>query len=125
MGSDPDLDQVFARIEALAATRALPGIIRSTSDGRPSLEVRAEAFVHLKDADTLVLPCPTGQKTLLMAISPEIYFETEQYVGQPAVLIQLAVISDEELSLRLEDAWRFRAPEALVRHRSTAPPEPD
>ena len=52
-----------------------------------------------------------------MEISPDIYFETDHYVGYPAVLVQLSVISDEELSLRLEDAWRFKAPARLAKER--------
>ena len=125
MVTDPDLDRVFSRIETLATRRALPGVSRSTSYGTPALKVRDKSFVRLKDAKTLVLLCPTEQKTLLMEISPEIYFETAHYVGYPAVLIQLAVISDEELSLRLEDAWRFKAPNSLAAQRPTVVPEPD
>ena len=123
MVTDPDLDAVFSRIETLAAARALPGVSRSTSYGTPALKVRDKSFVRLKDSATLVLLCPAEQKTLLMEISPEIYFETEHYVGYPAVLIHLAVISDEELSLRLEDAWRFKAPKTLAAQRPTAIPD--
>ena len=125
MGTDPDLDRVFARIERLAAARGLPGVSRSTSLGTPALKVRDNIFARLEDADALVLLCPPEQKALLMEISPEIYFETDQYIGEPAVLIQLVVISDEELSLRLEDAWRFKAPKTLTAQRPTAIPEPD
>lgn len=120
-----DLDQIFNRIEHLAQARGLPEVTRSTSQRTPSLKVRDKSFVRLKDATTLVLLCPTEQKALLMEISPDIYFETDHYVGYPAVLIQLAVISDEELSLRLEDAWRFKAPKTLAAQRPTAVTEPD
>jgi hypothetical protein len=119
-----DLDQAFNRIEQLARARGLPDVTRSTSYRTPALKVRNKSFVRLKDAATLVLLCPTEQKTLLMEISPDIYFETDHYVGYPAVLIQLAVISDEELSLRLEDAWRFKAPKTLAQ-RPTAIPDHD
>ena len=125
MVTDPDLDQVFSRIETLAAARALPGVTRSTSYGTPALKVRDKNFVRLRDAQTLVLLCPTEQKALLMEISPEIYFETDHYIGHAAVLIQLSVISDEELSLRLEDAWSFKAPKTLAAQLSAANPETD
>src|SRR5690242_3083730 len=101
MPEQPELDEVFLRIEKLAQSRDLPGVERSQSYGTPALKVKEETFARLKDAVTLVLPCPPEQKTLLMEVSPEIYFETDHYVGYPAVLIQLPVISDEELSLRL------------------------
>ncbi len=120
-----DLDQIFARVEQLAQARGLPGVARGTSYGTPALKVRDKSFVRLKDAGTLVLLCPAEQKTLLMEISPEIYFETDHYVGYPAVLIRLAAISDEELSLRLEDAWRFKAPQKLAAERPTTAPLDD
>ena len=120
-----DLDQTFAHIEQLAAARGLPGVTRSTSYGTPALKVRDRSFVRLKDSATLVLLCPSEQKTLLMEISPDIYFETDHYVGYPAVLIRLDAISDEELSLRLEDAWRFKAPKKLAAERPTRPPRED
>ena len=117
MSDASDLDTVFERVHALAQARQLPGITRSTSYGTPALKVRGKLIVRLKDADTLVLLCPAEQKTLLMEISPQIYFETPHYIGYPAVLIRLPAIADEELSLRLEDAWRFNAPKSLIAQR--------
>ena len=120
-----DLDPAFERVVALAEARGLPGLARSTSYGNPALKVGNKAFYRLKDAQTLVLLCPAEQKTLLMEISPEIYFETDHYVGWPAVLIRLDAIADEELSLRLEDAWRSKAPKALAQQRPILTQEPD
>ncbi|MET3925159.1 MmcQ/YjbR family DNA-binding protein [Devosia sp. 2618] len=122
--SSKELDQAFVRIEQLAAGKSLPGLERSTSYRSPSLKVRKALFARLKDEQTLVLHCPSEQKALLMDISPEIYFETAHYVGHPAVLIRLDVIADEELALRLEDAWRFKAPKRLASERPTAAPDP-
>jgi Uncharacterized protein conserved in bacteria len=113
MTDTPDLDTVFTRIETLAAARGLAGIARSTSYRTPALKVAGTAFCRLLDAETLVLHCPVDQKVLLMEISPHIYYETDHYVGYPAVLVRLDHIDDEELALRLEDAWRFKAPEPL------------
>jgi hypothetical protein len=118
----PDLDAAFARILALAEARGLPGLARSTSYGTPALQVASKSFCRLKDAQTLVLLCPAEQKTLLMEISPDIYFETDHYVGWPAVLIRLDAITDEELSLRLEDAWRSKAPKTLAEQRPMTAP---
>ena len=120
-----DLDAAFDRIVALAEARGLPGLVRSTSYGSPALKVASKSFCRLKDAQTLVLLCPAEQKTLLMEISPDIYFETDHYVGWPAVLIHLDVIADEELSLRLEDAWRSKAPKTLAQQRLLMMHQPD
>jgi hypothetical protein len=122
MSETQDLDAAFARIEELCRHQQLPDVERSTSYGTPSLKVKDSTFVRLLDAKTLVLQCPDEQKTLLMDISPDIYFQTDHYVGYPAVLVRLDAIGDEELSLRLEDAWRFKAPERLRAQRPTASP---
>jgi hypothetical protein len=56
---------------------------------------------------------PLEQKELLMEAAPEIYFETPHYAGWPAVLVRLAAIGDAELTGRLVEAWRFKAPKRL------------
>jgi len=115
-----DLQSAFARIHTLAQARGLPEITLSTSYGTPALKVANKAFCRLKDDTTLVLLCPAEQKALLMEISPEIYFETDHYIGWPAVLVRLDAIPDEELSLRLEDALRAKAPKHLTRQHPLA-----
>jgi len=107
--TEADLASAFARIEALVQARGLADAVRGTSYGTPSLKVKDRTFVRQLDASTIVLQCPLEQKVLLMEISPGIYFETDHYVGYDAVLVRLDAIEDEELSLRLEDAWRFKA----------------
>lgn len=111
MPSQDDFDRAFDRIESLARARGLEQVLRSTSYGTPALKVKDRTFVRLLDEATIVLHCPIEQKVLLMEISPGIYFETDHYVGYDAVLVRLSAIEDEELGLRLEDAWRFKAPE--------------
>lgn len=111
MPGEDAFDRAFDRIETLAKARGLAEVVRATSYGTPALKVGDCTFVRLLDEGTIVLQCPLEQKVLLMEISPSIYFETDHYVGYEAVLVRLAAIDDEELSLRLEDAWRFKAPE--------------
>ena len=103
----------FDRTEKLALARGLAEIERSTSYRTPALKVAGKSFVRLKENNVLVLLCPMDQKTLLLEISPDIYFETDHYIGYAAVLVRLDRIGDEELSLRLEDAWNFKAPKRL------------
>lgn len=122
MNMSTELDKTFTRIERLLEQRRLPGVERSTSYDTPTLKVDGSTFVRLSDPDVLVMQCPAEQKPLLLDISPEIYFETDHYVGHSVVLIRLSAISDEELALRLEDAWRFKAPEKLRRQLPTEPP---
>ncbi|MBN9334112.1 hypothetical protein [Devosia sp.] len=116
MPSQDAFDRAFDRIEALARARGLEQVLRSTSYGTPALKVKDRTFVRLLDETTIVLHCPIEQKVLLMEISPGIYFETDHYVGYDAVLVRLSAIEDEELGLRIEDAWRFKAPEGDQPH---------
>lgn len=113
MSMNDELNQGFQRLHRLAVDRDLPGIAPTTHEGAPALRVGDTVFVHLLDANTLVLRCPVDQKVLLMEISPDIYFETDLHIGEDVMLIRLDRISDEELSLRLHDAWAFKAPEKL------------
>jgi hypothetical protein len=49
-----------------------------------------------------------------MQNNPDVYFETDHYKGWPAVLIRLSKIGDEELTHRLQIAWRRQAPKRLL-----------
>lgn len=109
MSEKNDLQPGLARLHRLAIERGL----KPVEPEGPALHVDGTAFIHMLDATTAVLQCPSDQKALLMDISPDIYFETDDYIGQDAMLIRLNRISDEELSLRLHDAWTFMAPDTL------------
>ena len=109
MSEKNDLQPGFARLHRLAIERGL----KAVEPNGPALHVDGAVFIHLLDATTAVLQCPSDQKTLLMDISPDIYFETDHYIGQDAMLIRLDRITDEELSLRLHDAWIYKAPDTL------------
>ncbi|WP_297113374.1 hypothetical protein [uncultured Devosia sp.] len=115
MHQDPDLETGFRRLAKLAQDRPLAEVEKSTSYGTPALKVAGATFVRMLDETTAVLQCPVDQKALLMEISPGIYFETDHYVGHDAMLINLEKISDEELSLRLHDAWEYKAPGRLLK----------
>lgn len=109
-GAAPNLGRAFARARKAAKATKLPGIAEATSYGTPSLTVDGKLLLRVKDADTLVLRCTLEDKAMLMEAAPDIYFETDHYVGWPAVLARLAAISDAELAHRLEQAWHLQAP---------------
>jgi hypothetical protein len=113
--TDNALDASFSRLVRLVEARGLAEVEQSTSYNTPALKVAGSTFVRLSEGAVAVLQCPADQKVLLMEISPDIFFETDHYVGYDAVLVRLDAISDEELALKLEDAWRFKAPERLKR----------
>lgn len=110
-----DLEDAFSRVVQLVDQRGLPGVSRSDGTS-PALVVADSTLVELQDPAVLALACPRHQKVLLMDISPKVYFETEQQVGQNIVLVHLDQIDDEELSLRLHDAWEYVAPDNLRKY---------
>jgi hypothetical protein len=56
-----------------------------------------------------------GEKQLLLASNPAIFFTTTQYNGYPAVLVRLPAIALDELTELITDAWRGQAPKNLVK----------
>ena len=104
----------LGRMQRLCSELRLPEVVESTSYGAPSLKVKAKNFASVRGPQEMVLHCPLEQKELLMEMAPEIYWQTDHFKNWPGLLVRLEVIGDEELKLRLEDAWRFRAPKRLA-----------
>jgi hypothetical protein len=103
------------RLLALAADAGLSGIEQGTSYGTPSLKRKGQFLARLKDETTLVIRCPLDEKDMLMAAEPGIYFQTDHYVGYPAVLVRLDVIDDARLIARLERACLMQAEKRTTR----------
>src|SRR3954447_341375 len=53
-------------------------------------------------------------KQALLASDPDAFFTEPHYNGFPAVLVRLPVIGTEALEELVVDAWRARAPRAVV-----------
>jgi hypothetical protein len=107
------IDRAFARALRAAKATKLPGIEQSKSYGTPSLTVLGKFLMRVKDADTLVFRCAMEEKQFLMEAEPSIYFETDHYVGWPAVLMRVASASDAELAHCVRRAWQLQAPKKL------------
>ncbi len=117
---DSSRDKALSRLMRLVNALGLPEVEVSTSYGDPALKLRGKTMVVVKEAGVLYLPCPLPMKEVLLESAPDIYYQTDHYRGWPGLLVRLDVIGDEELSLRLEDAWRYRAPSRLAATRPTA-----
>jgi hypothetical protein len=72
---------------------------------KPRVERRDVLAVRVADA---------GAKQELLVADPDKYFTEDHYNGFPAVLVRLAAVDPEELAELLIDAWRAKAPRALV-----------
>jgi hypothetical protein len=108
--SDDEIERVFARLKWLASAARLPEVEVGTSYGRPSLKTAGKAFATVKDPATIVIAIAIDDKERLIEMAPDIYFQTDHYVGWPSLPVRVAVIGDDELMHRLVDAWRFRTP---------------
>jgi hypothetical protein len=106
---------------AKAMILALPGMEEATAHGFPGFKFRGSFFARLRDDDTvLALRIPIPERELWMQAAPEIYFVTDHYRPYPSVLIRLAAIGEDELALRVEQAWRLRATKAMIKARDAA-----
>lgn len=112
---------------------ALPGTDEHPSyGGHPSWRVRGKAFVWdrpLRPQDRAALAdaapgeaepvlgvrvADEGVKAALITDDPEVYVTTPHFDGYPVVLVRLERIPTDELAELVEEAWRLRAPRALV-----------
>ena len=56
-----------------------------------------------------------AEKQALLLGEPDLFFTTPSYDGLPLVMLRLAKVEVERLRELVTDAWRMRAPDALVR----------
>jgi hypothetical protein len=103
--------------------RALPEVAEDVWFRTPALKVRGKSFCRLKeDGRSVVFLLPSvEEQEILIEARPDVYFITDHYRGYPAVLARLAALRVPECRRRLEQAWRVKAPRALVRQREAAP----
>ncbi|MDR9776820.1 hypothetical protein RJJ65_30030 [Rhizobium hidalgonense] len=109
-----DVDATFERLKRLVAEAGLADVEESTSYGNPALKVAGKSFVAIKNAETIVISISLDDKDRLLEMAPDIYFQTDHYVGWPYLPVRAAMIGDEELRLRLIGAWLRRAPKKLA-----------
>jgi hypothetical protein len=55
-----------------------------------------------------------AEKQALLLGEPDVFFTTPSYDGLPLVMLRLAEVDVERLRELVTDAWRMRAPDALV-----------
>ncbi|ACM25822.1 hypothetical protein RRH01S_02_00360 [Rhizobium rhizogenes NBRC 13257] len=104
---------ILQRLLRLVTAAHLPDVETSTHYGLPALKIGGKAFASIKNTKTIVLSLPVDRKEQLIEMAPEIYFQSDHYIGWPSLPLRIAEIGDAELQLRLIEAWRFRAPKKL------------
>ncbi|MEP6527677.1 MAG: MmcQ/YjbR family DNA-binding protein [Nocardioidaceae bacterium] len=104
---------------------ALPHVVEIESDGF-DFRVADKGFVwsyperrpgkpRLIRTDSAVLFVgDEAERQALLLGEPEVFFTTPAYDGWPLVMLRLAEVNVERLVELVIDAWRMRAPKALV-----------
>ena len=97
--------------------RALPEVVESRWYGTPALKVRGRGVVRLKEdgKSVVFLLADVDDQEWLIQARPEIYFITDHYRGWPSVLARLSKLPVAECRVRLEGAWKVKAPPALTK----------
>lgn len=95
----------------------LPEVREGTWYRTPSLEVRGKSFLRLKEEGRTVMFLleSVDQQELLILARPAVFYVTDHYRGWPSVLARLSALDPRECRIRLEEAWRKKAPAALVK----------
>jgi hypothetical protein len=63
-----------------------------------------------------------AEKQALLLGDPEVFFTTPAYNGLPLVMLRLAQVNVDRLTVLITDAWRMRAPDVLVGELDSAGP---
>ena len=104
----------------------LPEVVEDVWFRTPALKVRGKSFVRLKEngESVVFLVESVDEQEFLIEAQPDVYYITDHYRGYPAVLARLAALRVAEARLRLERAWRVKAPKSLARQLAASTPEP-
>jgi len=106
---DKAINLAFDWMEEIHRELHLPGVSIGTFMNRPSLRHRGKSIFGSKDGASLVVHCPLEVKELLLEVEPDIYFQTDHYIGYPALLIRPENASKNCLRERIVAAWRMNA----------------
>jgi hypothetical protein len=103
---------------------SLPEVVEDIWFRTPALKVRGKSFVRLKEdgASVVFLLESVDEQEFLIEAQPDVYFITDHYRGYPAVLARLAALSSAECRLRLDRAYRLKAPKSLLKAPSAGAP---
>ena len=104
----------------------LPEVTEGTFYGTAALKVRGKGFCRMwsereynrddvHDSEVLVVFCEPEAKESLLESFPNVLFSTPHDEGYGAMLIRLGEVDLEDLAEWLEDSYRRRAPDALLR----------
>lgn len=94
---------------------SLPSTKEKPSYGSPGFRVGDKLFARIReDDDLLIFVADLGEKRALLDSEPDKFFTTAHYDGHASVLVRFSAVDVDELAELLTEAWRARAPRALL-----------
>jgi hypothetical protein len=96
---------------------SLPQVTEKPSYGSPGFRVKDKLFLRIrgeKEGGLVVFVEDLGEKEVLLASDPEIFFTTPHYDGYPIVLVNVPAIGEDELTELICDSWRNKAPKRVL-----------
>lgn len=95
---------------------ALPQVREGVAHGTLSFHLGRTFFGRMQeDGSTFALKMDFGDRDLLIAVEPEIFFTNDHFHGYAYVLVRLPAIDAERLTPLVEESWRQTAPKRLLR----------
>ncbi|MGH3128487.1 MAG: MmcQ/YjbR family DNA-binding protein [Gaiellaceae bacterium] len=91
--------------------------VEESGESRTAFRVRGKIFAWAareRDGGGLGIRVDREEKQLILDSNPDVYFSSPHYDGWPGVQIRLEAIEQDELRMRLEDAWLIQAPKKLA-----------
>lgn len=99
------------------AAMAMPNVHEQLCYGTPAFYVEKKFFVRLKeDSETTAIYCMDREEC--MAKNGDTFFITDHYKNYPMLLVDLNMVSDEDLQTLIRQAWEIRAPKRLLKQYS-------
>lgn len=106
------------RVRELAL--ALPEAQEGVSYGTPAFYVKKKLFARIReDHTTVVVKIPRELRAVLNEANPRTFTIPDHYLNYDMVVVELAHVKVKELKDLLREAWRFSAPEKLVKAHAT------
>lgn len=101
--------------DVVAIGRELPEAELSTWYRTPALRVAKKGFVRLRSESDggLVVICDPDEKVALLASGNPAFYTTPHYDGYGAILVDLAKVDPQMLSVLVTRAWTLKAPARL------------
>src|SRR6267142_7215750 len=117
IGSEDGSEQI-ERVRRICLS--LPETWEKISHGEPTWFVGKKIFAafsnnHHNDGHVAVtIPAAIGIQEMLIQRNPKTFYRPPYVVGRGWVGIEVKQVSDKELALHIQEAWRLIAPQKLI-----------